>query len=1099
MKCFALVLLFLSIPFFSFAQTVPGYYRYPNIHGDTIVFTAEGDLWKVGLSGGVAQRLTTHPGVESFAAISPDGNWIAFSAQYEGPREIYTISIKGGLPVRRTYEGEDAFVVGWTPGGKILYSTNHYSTLPNTQLATIDVTSGTQALIPLSQASDGTFDPSGKTLYFTRLPFQGSHTKRYQGGTAQNLWKYSDGAAEATPLTSDYPGTSKTPMWWNERIYFVSDRDGTMNLWSMDLSGKDLQQHTHHKGWDVKSPSLDQGKIVYQLGADIHIYDAAKNEDRLIPITLSSDFDQTRERWIKNPTEYVTSVHLSPKGDRLAITARGRVFVAPVQSGRLVEVTRKNGVRYRDARFLSNAESLIMLSDETGEMEFWKTPSNGIGESHQLTSDGKLFRYDGIPSPDGKWIAYQDKDQKLWLFSVENKKTQAIDSSNQDFFYDLAWSLDSQWFAYVSLAENYYRQIILYHVPDGAKLAATTDRADSYSPTWSADGKWLYMLSDRFFKSEVQSPWGPRQPEPFYDKVTKIYSISLLKTGRSPFESADELHPQETESKPAEEDHPGKKEPEKSKKTESKKPEQITIDRDGIQERLYEVPVTPGNYERLSMTEKHLYWVEGETSVEPKKKLMALEIKNTDIKPKLILEEIKDYELASGREKILITKKDGSLFVIDANGAPSEDLEMAKVDLKNWSFTIQPREEWRQMFVEAWRLERDFFYDPHMHGLNYKGLLEKHLPLVDRVSDRDELADLISDLVGELSALHIFVFGGDKRKGTDEISVGSLGALLTKEESSKGYRISHIYHSDPNYPENLSPLAKSTITIAEGDIIETINGTPLLSVPDPVVLLKNQAGQQVLLHIRSAKSGKAFDTVVKPIEPNAEQNLRYDDWEFTERNLIDKLSNGKIGYVHLRAMGGDNYSEWVRNFYPVFNRDGLVVDVRNNQGGNIDSWILEKLLRKAWFYWQPRVGKPYWNMQYAFRGHVVVICNEWTSSDGEAFCEGFRRLGIGKIIGTRTWGGEIWLSFDNELVDKGMASAAEYGVYSPDHQWMIEGHGVDPDIAVDNLPHATFLGQDSQLETAVKYLQEEIKKSPVVIPPPPPYPVKSKPEEEKPR
>ena len=402
-RCFLPLLLFLMLPLTAGATSTVGYYRFPAIHGDTVVFTAEGDLWRVGVEGGVAQRLTTHHGVESHATISPDGTLIAFSAQYEGPTEVYTMPLAGGLPVRRTYAGEGASVVGWTPDGKVLYSTRHYSTLPNTQLVMADVQSGSHAVVPLNQASDGVYGPDGHTLFFVRLPFQGSHTKRYKGGTAQNLWRFAEDQPEAVPLTADYAGTSKAPMWWDGRVYFASDRDGTMNLWSMDETGGGLIQHTVHKGWDVKSPDLHGGRIVYQLGADLHHFNIASGQDRTLPITLSSDFDQTREKWIKKPMDYLSGVHLSPEGDRAVLTSRGRVFVAPVKQGRLVEATRNRGVRYRNARFMPDGKTILMLSDETGEMEFWTVPANGIGRPEILTRDGSVFRYGGALSPDGKW------------------------------------------------------------------------------------------------------------------------------------------------------------------------------------------------------------------------------------------------------------------------------------------------------------------------------------------------------------------------------------------------------------------------------------------------------------------------------------------------------------------------------------------------------------------------------------------------------------------------------------------------------------------------------------------------------------------------
>jgi tricorn protease len=1032
----------------------------------------------------MARRLTSHPGEESSPTISPDGKILAFTAEYEGPSEIYTMPLEGGLPTRRTFQGEWAIAVGWTPDGKLIYTTEHYSTLPDAQLAVIDLSTGKSTPIPLRQASEGTYDPSGKTLFFTRLPFQGSHTKRYKGGTAQNLWKYIDGQPEAVALTTDYPGTSKNPMWWKGRVYFASDRDGTMNIWSMREDGRDLRQHTHHRGWDVQFPSLSEGKIVYQLGADLHLYDTVSNQDTTLDITLTSDFDQTREKWVRKPMEYLTAAHLSPDGDRIVLTARGQVFVAPATQGRFVEATRKKGIRYRGAFFMPDGKTLLALTDESGELEFCKIPANGIGDPERLTNDGKVFRFDGAPSPDGRLVAYSDKNQQLWIYDIEQKKQTRIAVSMEDTFDDLRWSPDSKWLAYVETAANTFRQIKLYHLTDGATTTLTDDRVNSYSPAWSPDGKWIYFLSDRNLQSAVSSPWGPRQPEPYFEKTTKIYLAALKKDFRSPFDAPDELHPEDA----------GKKEADKSKsgaqaaESGAKAIPEVTIDAEGLQTRVMEVPVPAGNYGGLRINDKRLFCDSGETPIGGKRNLVALDITNKEPKPKTLVEDIRTYEL-SGDGKKLMVRKGEDFYVIDSSSDAAAKLDDKQVNLKDWTFSLIPREEWRHMFTEAWRLERDYFYDPKLHGVDWPGLLQRYLPLADRVTTRGELSDLISQLVGELSALHIFVVGGDFRKGPDEIMPASLGAALVRDEQAGGYRIEHVYKSEPDYVNRLSPLAKPGLGVKEQDVILAIDGVPTLSAPLPAVLLRNKAGKQALLRIRSGD--KTSEVIVNPIPPSRESNLRYDDWEYSRRLRVEDIGKGEIGYVHLRAMGGGNYSEWAGNFYPVFDRKGLIIDVRHNRGGNIDSWILEKLLRKAWFFWQPRVGNPTWNMQYAFRGHVVVLCDQYTASDGEAFTEGFRRLGLGKVIGTRTWGGEIWLSFDNWLEDNGIASAAETGVYGPEGKWLIEGHGVDPDIVVDNLPHATFGGQDAQLEAAVRYLQEQIRLHPVTVPPAPLRPDKS--------
>jgi tricorn protease len=377
-----------------------------------------------------------------------------------------------------------------------------------------------------------------------------------------------------------------------------------------------------------------------------------------------------------------------------------------------------------------------------------------------------------------------------------------------------------------------------------------------------------------------------------------------------------------------------------------------------------------------------------------------------------------------------------------------------------------------------------------MHGVNWNAMRDRFLPLVERVSDRAELNDVIAQLVGELSTLHTFVGGGDARRPSDQIDLAAFGARLRKDDKAGGYVVEHLYRHDPDLPNSAPPFARPESRIQEGEVVVSVDGENLLTAPDERTLLRGKAGIPVLLHVKSA-AGEARDVLVTPIKASEEADQRYAEWEYTRRLKVDADSANQIGYVHLRAMTVSDIEKWARDFYPVFNRRGLIIDVRHNGGGNIDSWLLSKLMRQAWFYWQPRVGDSNWNMQYAFRGHVVVLCDEHTASDGEAFSEGFRRLNLGKVIGTRTWGGEVWLSFDNFQSDGGIASAAELGVYGPEGKWLIEGRGVEPDIVVDDLPHATFEGEDAQLKAAVNLLKEQIRKDPRPVPPPPPYPDKS--------
>ncbi len=1050
-----------------------GYYRQPALYKDGVVFTAEGDLWKVSDKGGQAVRLTSHPGDESLPAVSPDGKTLAFAGHYDGPAEVYTMPLAGGTPQRRTFDAAEITFVGWTPDGNILVGTDAGSTLPQTRLFTLDISrknlAAERKAVPLAQAADGAYDDSGKTLFFTRLPFQGSHTKRYKGGTAQNLWKYSDGDPEAAPLTADFTGTSKNPMYWQGRVYFLTDRDGAVNLWSMKPDGGDLKQHTQHAGWDAMSASLYDGRIDYQLGADIHLYDITTGEDRVLPITLESDFDQEREHIVAKPLDYLTAAHLSSDGSNVALTARGRVYVAPARTGRFVETERKEGVRCREAHFLSD-DKLVALSDESGEVELWTLPANGVGEPEQLTKDAEVLRWDVVPSPDGKRIAHHDKNLRLFLYDVAKKENKKIDETKSpDGFSDLAWSPDGKWLAYVAAAGNMFRQVKLYSTADGTTTNLTTDRYDSFSPAWSPDGQWLYFLSDRNLKTVVEEPWGTYQPEPFLDKKTKIYQIALTAGLRSPWLTKDETTKEEKAAGAADD---------------------VKIDLRGVSNRLYEVPIPAGNYSSLAVGDKALFWL-ATPAGDKKATLKGAEVTTDEVEVKDMTSDVKSFEMSRNGDKLLVRKEDG-LYVIDATASSSVDLAKKDVPLADWTLTVNPREEWKQMFAEAWRLERDYFYDPHLNGVDWQGIRRKYAPLAERVASRAELADLIGQMVSELSALHIFVRGGDLRKGDEDYPPSFLGAELKRDEKAGGYRVGHVYETDPDEPEWAGPLSRPNVHVQEGDVIEAVNGAATLAATDIGVQLRRQADKQVLLRVKPADGGEARAVVVKPLDETAAADLRYHDWEYSRRKTVDELSKDQIGYVHLRAMEADDFSAWAREFYPVFTRPGLIIDVRNNEGGNIDSWILGRLMRKVWFYWSNRVGEaPTWNMQYAFGGHVVVLCNENTASDGEAFTEGIKRIGLGKVIGVRTWGGEIWVNGDDYLEDKGIATAAEFGVYGPEGKWLIENHGVDPDIVVDDLPHATFEGEDAQLKAAITYLQKEIKEHPVEPPRQPPFPNKA--------
>lgn len=1060
-------------------EDVRGYFRFPALTDDGIVFTAEGDLWRVPMRGGDATRLTSLAGEESHAAISPDGRSLAFSASFEGATEVYVMRLDVTQPpVRLTYESGAAIVAGWTPAGEILYTTRRHAELPDMHLARLDPETRQVSLLPLALASDGSFDAAGRTVFFTRFPFHGSFTKRYRGGGAQSIWRYTLGDDEAAPLTSGYRGTSRSPMAWKGRVHFASDRDGTMNLWSMDEHGGDLRQLTDHAGFDVQSPSLRNGRIAYQLGADLRVLDLTNGEDVLVPVRLTGLPERPRDRVIESPAEWVTSAHLSPTGDHLVLTARGQVFVAPVKKGPVVLAAGEPGVRYRDARFMPDGRTLFALSDRSGEFEVWTLPTDAGMSPRAMTSGATMTRRDVVASPDGRLIAHQDSDLRLWIHDVRTGEGHIVATSTKGTFRDVRWSADGQWLAYVAVGANGVSRIWLHGVADRQTRPVTTDRFDSHSPAWSPDGAWLYFLSERTFENAVASPWGPRQPEPFFDRQTRVYQLALRKGLRSRFATR------------AERDVPAR-DPLAALVASGEGQGSLpvpSIDFDGLEDRLTEVPLVPGNYSSLETDGKRLYFLSWEAAASPRRLLRVMPIDDRRMLDTLV-SNVDRYELSLDRSALLVERGDNR-YVLPADGSTPDELARTRVSLAEWTMTVRPHDEWRQIFVDAWRLQRDGFYDRGMHGVDWDAARRRYEPLVNRVTDRAELSDLIGQMVGELSALHMFVRGGDLTSG-EPVAMASLGATLERDAGRGGYRITRIFRGDPDLPSERGPLSDAHADVREGDVITAIDGVSVLPAADIQLLLRDAVGREVRLRVVAGDTGVVRDVTVRPISMRREADLRYREWQVARRRHVEASSDGRIGYLHLRAMTADDMGEWQRAFYPVHTRPGLIIDLRRNTGGNIDSWLLSRLLRQAWFFWQPRVGDASPNMPYAYRGHVVVLVDQETASDGEAFAEGVRRLGLGIVIGTRTWGGEIWGSGGNALLDRGVAAVPDTGVFSADGEWLIEGHGVDPDIVVDNLPHATFTGRDAQLDAAVAYLRQRMHDAPVPSVVRPPYPDKA--------
>ncbi|MFT5788844.1 MAG: tricorn protease [Shewanella sp.] len=1067
LACCMLALGTLSITpsFASDSSDKAGYFRSPALNQQTLVFTAEGDLWTKVLGESKARRLTSLPAEELGATISRDGKSVAYVANYEGSSEVYVIDIDGGQAKRVSFENSRVRVQGWTSDGKVLYATdNAFGPANYWVLRTVDPTSLVTTDLPLADAVEGVIDEKNEYVYFTRFGLQttGDNAKVYRGGAKGELWRFKLAAKqEAQQLATAHDGSVRQPMLWQSRLYFISDSDGNDNIWSMSVDGKDLQQHSHYKEWQVRSAKLNEGRIVFQQGADIKLFDLAANKEVAVDIELTSDFAHKREHWVTDPMKYATSTRFTPQADKVVITARSHVAIASTDGQRLVEIALPGDSRVRNAVMSKDGKWVYGISDISGEQEIWQFDATGSDKRQQLTKNGKALRMDLHLSPNGRYLAHDDYDGNVWLLDLKKASNKKIISQGEGLgpYADIVWSADSTFIALTKAEMGKARtQVVLYSLKQNKAQSLTTDKYESFSPSFSKDGDWLYFLSNRKFVSTPSSPWGDRNLGPMFNKRTQIFAIALNKQAHFAFQKPNELL-----SEP---------------KKESDDKVETRVDWDGLSSRLWQVPVPAGNYSSLQLGEDKLYVLNKEVG---SRKSSLNVVKFDALSPKVdtFAKDIGSYTLSDNSKKLFLRKqsKQGKeMLIVDAGDKLPKELDHAKVQTQNWQLAIQPTAEWQQIFEDAWLMHRDSFYDKKMRGIDWQQTKLKYQPLVDRLTDRHELNDIFKMMMGELNSLHSQVRGGDFAKDPKKASSASLGARL--EQTKAGVVIEHIYQGDPEIPSQAAPLHQMGVDAQVGDVILAINGKTLNNIADVTRLIRNQSAKQVLLLLK--RGNKTHQTIVKPVTASANSKLRYQDWVTHNSGTVNDASDGKIGYLHLYAMGSGDIASFAREFYANYDKDGLIIDVRRNRGGNIDSWIIEKLLRRTWAFWAPTQGTPSSNMQQTFNGQLVVLTDQLTYSDGETFSAGVKALGIAPLIGKQTTGAGVWLSGRNSLTDKGMARVAEYPQYAMDGSWIIEGRGVSPDIEVDNLPFATFMGKDAQLEKAMDYLQQALKEQPAV-------------------
>ncbi|MBV7315360.1 S41 family peptidase [Shewanella sp. NIFS-20-20] len=1056
--------LLMATPLMSFA-TSSGYYRMPDVHNDQLVFTAEGDIWTKAPAQTQATRLTTQAALEAHPHLSPDGQQLAFVANYDGAKEVYVMPVSGGVPQRVTFEDHRVRLQGWTPEGEILYATDK-TIGPSSRwvLKTVSPTSLISRDIPLADAIEGTVDSEGKQLFFIRFGLQasGDNAQVYRGGAKGEIWQYQLGSStEATRLLSEHSGSIRQPMVWQQALYFISDASGMDNLWRLDLSDYQVTQVTEYTDFPIRQANLNQGQLVWARGADIESYDLASQDLQRLDIQLQSDFTHKQVNRITDPLAYLSHVSFAADGRQAVVTARGKVALVGEQGRRLVSISTPDDARMSQAILSPDGQWVYAIGMRDGRQQIWQLAADGRQEHQVLTEKGEALRTSLAISPDGRYLVHDDYQGNIWLLSIKGKSNSLIVSGGEGLgpHQDIVWSADSRFLAITQSKLGQQRpQILLYSLVDQRSEYLTTDKYESYSPRFSGDGQWLYFLSNREFTSTPTSPWGDRNMGPAFDRRSQIFAIALDKDAPFAFAPRTELSPEPSEPTASDSSN-------------------IKVDWQGLSQRLWQVPLASGNYENLQVTDEGLYVLDRASSAGSTPSLQFIGFDAGKAKATQVADNVDFYALSADKKRMLLQQKGAkpSLLIVAASDTLPSDLAAANLSLAGWQLALDPVAEWQQLFDDAHQLHAQQFYDPNMRGLDWQAVKQKYQPLLARVTDRHELNDLFEQMMAELNSLHSQVRGGDLPKQAHLPKVASLGGQLQQDDA--GVFIQTIYGHDAELPDMAPPLAKPGVNAEVGDRIIAINGQAVHSIADASRMLSNQVDQPVLLELE--RNNKRHPTLVTPVSGGDDAKLRYQDWVVNNRQIVSAHTEGKVGYLHLYAMGSNDINSFAREFYTNFDKQGLIIDVRRNRGGNIDSWIIEKLLRRAWAFWQPTRGTAYVNMQQSFRGHLVVLTDQLTYSDGETFAAGVKSLGLAPLIGKQTAGAGVWLSGRNRLADNGMARVAEFPQYAMDGRWIVEGRGVSPDIEVDNLPHATFIGQDAQLQAALAYLDERIDSAPI--------------------
>jgi tricorn protease len=1091
--------------------------RFPDIYRDKIAFMYGGDIWLASSSGGAARRITSHPGRELFPKFSPDGKWLAFTAQYDGNFNVYVMSSEGSEPKQLTfYQGQGQplsdrmgilnQVIGWTPDGKsvVFLSRRDASNGWIKRPFTVSIDGGLPQPMPMDEGGLLSFSPDGNKVAYNRIFRNFRQWKRYTGGMAQDITLYDlkNNVVDQVIPHTEY--TDTFPMWHGNTIFFTSDRgpEHRLNLYSYDLGAKQVEQLTKFDQFDVMWPSLGPDAIIFENGGYLYTFDLQARQPKKLTLYVNGDRSQVLKHWA-SATRQITDFDLAPDGKRAVFAARGEVFTVPAKDGSTRNLTHSPGVREQKVAWSPNGQWIAYVSDRTGEDEIYITPQDGLGAEEQITSGHKGFMFQPAWSPDSSKIAWADKDLKLWYVDIKEKKPVEVDRAKFFEIQNYSWSPDSKWLAYDKNVDSGFSVVYLYGLADHKITAVTSTLNNSYSALFDPGKRYLYFLSDRDFNEVL----GAIDFEFANPKTTRVYVVTLTADEPSPFPAlSDEVKVQSEEpagaapvpeaNKKNSRQPPDKKEErpateEKAAQTETKEPPKVfKIDLDGIQNRIVALAVPPAVIRSFGASKDAIYYstspvqglsgpIPGETAA-----IHAYDLKER--KDKVLLDGAFRFALSHDGSKVLYrAEADGPTGIIDAKppDAPHKVGDGA-IKLDGMKVEVDPPQEWKEIFNEVWRQERDYFFEQSMNGVDWQKIKDQYAQLLPYVSDRYSLTYIMGEMIGELSNSHTYVGGGDF-PDLHPVNVGLLGADYEVDAASGVYRIRKIYSGENWDAHARSPLTEPGVNIKEGDYIIAINGRDLRSPQTPDELLVNTANEVVTLTVNSKPAADgARKVVVKPI--GDEFSLRELNMIATNRKKVDEASGGRIGYVYLPDMGDAGLNEFVKQYFPQIRKEGIIFDVRYNGGGFVDELIFERLRRVLGSMDAARNFESNTRPPNVFYGYMACVTNHYAASDGDIFSYMFKQYKLGPLIGERTWGGVRGIRGMIPLMDGGYITRPEFSLYGLDSKWVIENRGVQPDVVVDNPPDLVIKGQDPQLEKAVQMLMEQIKANPKKLPVRPP-------------